>query len=293
VLDGMQRALDVAEAQCAGLVLWQTQEPFSLGANLAALAPAVQAGQWDVVEKIVARFQDTSQRLRYSLVPTVAAVRGMALGGGCEFLLHCDRVVAAFESYIGLPEAGVGLLPGGGGSKEFALRAVDAVRMGQNGSQQDAFPFLRSYFQTVAMAKVAKSALEAKELGFLRHSDVVVMHAGEVLHVALAQARAMAEAGYRPPLPRTAIPVTGQTGIGTLEMMLMNMREGAFISPYDFEIGLSIARVLCGGEVDAGSEVDERWMLNLERREFMTLLRNEKTQARIAHTLATGKPLRN
>jgi 3-hydroxyacyl-CoA dehydrogenase len=293
VLDGMQRALDVAEAQCAGLVLWQTQEPFSLGANLAALAPAVQAGQWDVVEKIVARFQATAQRLRYSLVPTVAAVRGLALGGGCEFLLHCDRVVAAFESYIGLPEAGVGLLPGGGGCKEFLLRSVDAVRMGQNGSQQDAFPFLRTYFQTVAMAKVAKSALEAKEMGFLRPSDMVVMHAGEVLHVALAEAHAMAEAGYRPPLPRTAIPVTGQTGIGTLEMMLVNMREGAFISPYDFEIGRAIARVLCGGEVDAGSAVDERWLLNLERREFMALLRNDKTQARIAHTLATGKPLRN
>ncbi|MBS0321360.1 MAG: 3-hydroxyacyl-CoA dehydrogenase/enoyl-CoA hydratase family protein [Proteobacteria bacterium] len=293
VLDGLMQALDTAEKQCSALVLWQTSEPFSLGANLAALAPAVQAGQWDVVEKVVAKFQQVSQRLRYSLVPTVAAVRGMALGGGCEFILHCDRAVAAFESYIGLVEAGVGLLPGGGGSKEIALRSADAVRMGQSGGQQDAFPFLRTYFQTVAMAKVAKSALEAKEFGFLQPSDVVVMHAGEVLHVALAQAKALAEAGYRPPLARTAIPVTGQTGRATLEMMLVNLRDGGFISSHDFAIGVAIARVICGGEIDAGDEVDERWLLDLERREFMALLRNPKTQARIAHTLATGKPLRN
>ena len=293
VLDGLQRALDVAEAQCAGLVLWQTREPFSLGANLASLAPAVQAGQWSVVEDVVARFQQTSMRLRYSLVPTIAAVRGMALGGGCEFTLHCDRAVVAFETYIGLVEAGVGLIPGGGGTKEFAVRATDDVARGRVGGQQDAFPFLRTYFQNIAMAKVAKSALDAKALGYLRASDVVVMHAGELLHVALSEARALAQTGYRPPLPRTGIAVAGQTGIATLEMLLVNMRDGGYISAYDFDIGLAIARVICGGEVDAGSEVDERWLLDLERREFMTLIRNDKTQARIAHTLATGKPLRN
>ncbi|MEP7061105.1 MAG: 3-hydroxyacyl-CoA dehydrogenase/enoyl-CoA hydratase family protein [Betaproteobacteria bacterium] len=293
VLDGLDRALDVAEAQCAGLVLWQTREPFSLGANLASLAPAVEARQWNVVEDVVARFQQMSQRLRYSVVPTVAAVRGMALGGGCELAMHCDRAVAAFESYIGLVEAGVGLLPAGGGTKEFAMRAVDDVARGRVGGQQDPFPFVRTYFQNVAMAKVAKSARDAKALGYLRASDVVVMHAGELLHVALSEARAMAEAGYRPPLPRAAIAVCGQTGIGTLEMLLVNMRDGGYISAYDFEVGLAIARVICGGEIDAGNDVDERWLLDLERREFMTLLQNDKTQARIAHTLTTGKPLRN
>src|SRR6185503_10787907 len=181
VLDGMGRALDVAEAQCAGLVLWQTREPFSFGANLASLAPAVQAGQWSVVEDVVHRFQQTSMRLRYSLVPTIAAVRGMALGGGCEFTLHCDRAVAAFESYIGLVEAGVGLLPAGGGTKEFAMRAADDVARGRAGGQQDPFPFVRTYFQNIATAKVSKSALDAKALGYLRPADVVVMHAGEVL----------------------------------------------------------------------------------------------------------------
>ena len=293
VLDGMARALDVAEAQCAALVLWQAREPFSLGANLASLAPAVQAGQWSVVEDVVHRFQQTSQRLRYSLVPTIAAVRGMALGGGCEWTLHCDRAVAAFESYIGLVEAGVGLLPGGGGTKEFAMRAVDDVARGHAGGQQDAFPFLRTYFQAIATARVSKSALDAKAIGYLRPSDVVVMNADELLYVARATARAMAESGYRPPLPRAAIAVCGQTGIATLEMLLVNMRDGGFISAYDFEIGLAIARVICGGEVDAGSEVDEKWLLDLERRTFMDLLRDARTQARIAHTLATGKPLRN
>ena len=276
-----------------GLVLWQTREPFSLGANLASLAPAVQAKQWSVVEDVIARFQQTSLRLRYSLVPTVAAVRGMALGGGCELTMHCDRAVAAFESYIGLVEAGVGLIPGGGGTKEFAMRAADDVARGRAGGQQDPFPFLRTYFQNMATAKVSKSALDAQALGYLRASDVVVMHADELLHVAISEARALAEAGYRPPLPRNAIAVTGQTGIGTLEMLLVNLRDGGFVSAYDFDIGLAIARVMCGGEIDAGSEVDERWLLELERREFMTLLQNDKTQARIAHTLTTGKPLRN
>ncbi|MEO8484982.1 MAG: 3-hydroxyacyl-CoA dehydrogenase/enoyl-CoA hydratase family protein [Betaproteobacteria bacterium] len=293
VLDGLDRALDEAERGFAGLVLWQTAEPFSLGANLAELAPAAQSGRWDEVEGVVARFQDTSLRLRYSLVPTVAAVRGMALGGSCEFILHCDRAVAALESYPGLVEAGVGLLPGGGGTKEYALRAAEAVKHAPTGGQADQFPFLRAGFETLAKATVARSALEAKALGFLKTADVVVMHPHEILHVAMGQARALADAGYRPPLPPAAIPVAGRTGIATLEMMLVNLRDGGFISAYDFVVGLSIARVLCGGDVDAGTTVDERWLIDLERAEFMTRVRDARTPARIAHTLATGKPLRN
>ncbi len=293
VLDGLQSAVDRAEREFAGLVIWQAREPFSLGANLASLAPAIERGEWEGIDRIVASFQQASLRLRYSLVPTVAAVRGMALGGGCELVLHCDRTVAALESYIGLVETGVGLIPGGGGSKELALRAADEARRGNAGGQLDQFPFLRTYFQTVAKATVSKSALEARELGFLRPADVVVMHPDEVLHVALAQARALADAGYRPPFPPRAIPVAGRTGLATLEMMLVNMREGAFITPWDFEVGLRLARAMCGGDVDAGSLVDERWLLEVERREFMELLRDPRTQARIAHTLATGKPLRN
>ncbi|MCC7041769.1 MAG: 3-hydroxyacyl-CoA dehydrogenase/enoyl-CoA hydratase family protein [Burkholderiales bacterium] len=293
VLDGILRAIDVAERELAGVVLWQTREPFSLGANLAALEPAIKAGDFAAIEAIVAKFQRTSQRLRSSLVPTVCAVRGMALGGSCEFILHATRTVAALESYIGLVEAGVGLLPAGGGCTELAQRAAHEVRRGAAGSQIDALPFIRTYFQSVATATVAKSALEAQELGYLRASDIVVPNAHEVLHVARTQARALADAGYRPPLPARAIPVVGKTGIATLTMLLVNMRDGGYISAYDFEIGRRIARVLCGGEIESGSVVDEQWLLDVERREFMALLRDARTQARIAHTLATGKPLRN
>ena len=293
VLDGILQAVEVAERQFAGLVVWQTREPFSLGANLADLRPAIEAGQWSVIEGVVEKFQSTAMRLRQSLVPTVCAVRGMALGGSCEFIMHATRAVAALESYIGLVEAGVGLLPAGGGTKELVLRAAEEVRRGAVGSQIDALPFIRSYFQTVATATVAKSAIEAKELGFLRPSDVVVMHAQEVLHVAIGQARALADAGHVPPLPARNIPVVGKTGFATLTMMLVNMRDGGFISAYDFEVGRRIARVFCGGEVESGSLVDDAWLLKLERSEFMSLLQDPRTQARIAHTLATGKPLRN
>jgi 3-hydroxyacyl-CoA dehydrogenase len=293
VLDGLLASIDRAERDCAGLVIWQTKEPFSLGANLAAIDPIIKAGQWDLLEAGVAKFQQTAQRLKYSLVPTVAAVRGMALGGSCEFIMHCDRTVAALESYIGLVEVGVGLLPAGGGCKEATVRAAQEVARGANGSQLDQFPFLRSYSQTIATATVAKSALNAKELGYLRPADVVVFNAYELLYVAKAQALALAESGYRPPLPMRDIPVAGKTGIATLEMMLLNMRDGGFVSPYDFEIGLRVARVLCGGDVESGSLVDEKWLLDLERAEFMALLRNAKTQERIVHTLKTGKPLRN
>ncbi len=293
VLDGLQRAIAEAERQCAGLVLWQTKEPFSLGADLSTIAPAVQARQWADIERTIARFQQTSMNLRYSLVPTVAAVRGTALGGACEFILHCDRVVAALESYIGLPEVGVGILPAGGGCKELAVRATEEVKRGAVGGQADMFPFVRTYFQTVATATVAGSAPEARSLGFLRPGDVVIRNAHEVLHVALAQARALAEAGYRPPLPALGVPVSGTTGIATLTMLLVNLRDGGFISAYDCEIGRRVARVMCGGELAPGSLVDEDWFLALEREEILNLLQNERTQARIAHTLATGKPLRN
>jgi 3-hydroxyacyl-CoA dehydrogenase len=293
VLDGLLAAIAEAEKNWRGLVIWQTREPFSVGANLASVLPAVQAAQWDQVEAVVAKFQLTAQRLKYSLIPTVAAVRGMAFGGACEFIMHCDRTVAALESYIGLVEAGVGLLPAGGGCKELAIRATQEVARGANGGQLDQFPFLRTYFQQVATATVSKSALDAKEIGYLRASDVVIFNPYELLWVAKAQVQALSESAYRPPLPARNIPVAGKTGIATLEMMLVNMRDGGFVSPYDFEIGLAIARTLCGGELEPGSLVDESWFLALERREFMALLRNAKTQERVAHTLKTGKPLRN
>jgi 3-hydroxyacyl-CoA dehydrogenase len=290
VLEGIIEAVARAERDYRGLVIWQSKPPFSAGANLAALAPALQAKDFAGLEKGVARFQQMSQTLKYAQVPVVAAVNGMALGGGCEVVMHASRAVAALESYIGLVEAGVGLIPAGGGCKEFAVRASDAAARISGG---DIFLFLQPVFQTVAMANVSKSALEARELGFLRESDPVVFNAHEILHVARQTARALAEAGWRPKLPPRGIKVAGRNGIATLEMMLVNMKEGGMISAHDYRVAKGAAAALCGGDVETGTLVNEDWLLAVERHEFVELLKTEKTQQRIAHMLETGKPLRN
>jgi 3-hydroxyacyl-CoA dehydrogenase len=288
VLDGLQEAIGIAERDFRGMVIWQPQEPFSAGADLAGALGLLQAGDVKGFEAMVANFQATSQRIKYSLVPVVAAVRGLALGGGCEFQMHSARTVAHLESYLGLVEAGVGLLPAGGGLKELAVRAsLDA------GPGGDVFAQLKQVFETIAMAKVGTSAVEAKELGLLRAGDVVAFNAFELLHIAKQQALALAESGYRPPLPARRIQVAGDVGIATFKMLLVNMLEGRFISPHDYEIATRIATVLCGGEVDRGALVDEEWLLQLEREHFVALARMPKTQERIAHMLKTGKPLRN
>ena len=288
VLEGVLKAVDMAEKDFQGLVIWQTGEPFCAGADLSGALGLLQAGNVAGFEAMVATFQQASQRIKYALVPVVAAVRGMALGGGCEFQMHATRTVLGLESYIGLVEAGVGLLPAGGGLKEIAVRVAEAA-----GPGGDVFGGLKPYFEAVAMGKVSASALEAKELGLARTSDVVVFNAHELLHVAKAQVRALADSGYRPPLPAKAIPVAGKVGISTFKMMLVNMLEGRFISEHDYEVSTRIATVLCGGEVEKGSLVDEEWLLKLEREHFVALAQMPKTQERIMHMLKTGKPLRN
>ncbi|HJT97871.1 MAG TPA: enoyl-CoA hydratase-related protein, partial [Rhodanobacteraceae bacterium] len=287
VLDGLQRAIDESERNLKALVIWQTGEPFSAGANLKGALGLLENGKIAEFESMVATFQATSMRIKRSLVPVVAAIRGMAFGGGCEFQMHCARTVAALESYIGLVEAGVGLLPAGGGLKEIALRASRSAVDG------DPFPALKRMFETVAMAKVSGSALEAKQMGLLRDSDVVVFNAFELLYVAKQVASSLAESGWRPPLPARDIVVAGDVGTASLKMALVNMLEGRFISEHDYDIASRIADTLCGGAIERGSLVDERWLLDLERKHFVELAQTQKTRARIAHTMATGKPLRN
>ncbi|MCE5232358.1 MAG: 3-hydroxyacyl-CoA dehydrogenase/enoyl-CoA hydratase family protein [Mizugakiibacter sp.] len=287
VLDGLQRAVEETERGFKAMVLWQTGEPFSAGADLKGAMGLLQAGKLSEFEAMIANFQTTSMKLKYALVPVVAAIRGMALGGGCEFQMHSARTVAALESYIGLVEAGVGLLPAGGGLKEIALRCSRAAL------DNDPFPQIKRWFETVAMAKVSGSALEAKQMGLLRDSDVVVFNSHELLYVAKQVAAAMAESGYRPPLPARDIVVAGDVGTASLKMMLVNMLEGRFISPHDYEVASRIADTLCGGQIERGSQVDEAWLLDLERKHFVQLAQMPKTQERIVHTLTTGKPLRN
>jgi 3-hydroxyacyl-CoA dehydrogenase len=323
VLDGVLRAVDEAEANFSALVLWQPEAPFSAGAHLLQLMQGVQekkegGGMFDKlkgavtrvkftaaggggvgdlfnaatgnvpkVEEVVWKFQQASQRLKYSQVPTIAAVDGLALGGGCEFAIHCARTVATLESYIGLVEVGVGLLPAGGGCKEMAQRAAAEARGG------DIFPILKRYFQHIAMGEVAKSAEMAREMGYLRPSDRIVLNKFELLHIAKEEAKALNATAYRPPLHQHQIPVAGRTSIATFKASMINMLEGHFISEHDYNIGCRVAEVLCGGDVEAGSMVDEDWFLDLERKHFMELLATDKTQARIEHMLKNGKPLRN
>tara|TARA_R110001583_G_scaffold195522_2_gene375149 strand:- start:62678 stop:65059 length:2382 start_codon:yes stop_codon:yes gene_type:complete len=289
VLDGMLEAIERAEADLDGLVLWN-DAPFAVGANLQQVGEACRAGQFDMLEQVVAKFQRTSMAIKHAQVPVVAAVQGMALGGGCEFVMHAARRVLALESYVGLVEAGVGLIPAGGGSKEFALQAHV---MAQRAAGGDVFPYIQNAFQTIAMATVAKSGIEAVQLGFGRAADDIVFNAHELLYVAIRRARAMAEAGWRSSLPGSAVKVAGRNGIATCELMLVNMAEGGFISEHDYKVAKAAATALCGGEVDTNARVSEQWILDVERAQFVELLKTEKTQKRIQYMLETGKPLRN
>jgi 3-hydroxyacyl-CoA dehydrogenase len=228
-------------------------------------------------------------RIRYANVPVVAAMRGLALGGGCELAVHCARRVAHMESYVGLVEVGVGLLPGGGGLTYIARRAAENARLSTG---KDLLPFLTEGFTAAAMAKVGTSALESRKLGYLLESDIIVAHRDELLHVALNEARAMAEGGWRPPLKRQ-FPVAGRDARATILGQLVNMRDGGFISAHDFHIAEKIATVLTGGDVDPGTLVTEEYLMTLERRGFGALLTHPKTQERIMAMLSTGKPLRN
>lgn len=287
VLDGMMKALDLAEQKCKALVLWQ-QSPlnFSVGANLKQFIASFAADKSDELKAIVYKFQRVALRLKYCQIPTVAALRGRALGGGCEFLMHCDEAVAALESYVGLVEVGVGLLPAGGGLKELALRAQ------HNANGLAVFPLLEKYFKMVAMAEVAGSAVEAKEKAFLKASTQIVMNTHEVLYRAIEQAKFLALNNYLPPR-KPKIAAQGREALARLNMLITNMAEGGFISEHDQLIAEKIAYVLCGGDLNEGELVDEEWFLRLEIEAFIELAKTEKTQARVQHLLETGKPLRN
>ena len=287
--EGLMEAINLAEADYKGLVIWPGDDPFSVGADLQAMLPGYVAGGAGLVDSMEKELQELMLRLRYANVPTVAAIRGMALGGGCEMAVHCAKRVAIMESYIGLVEVGVGLVPGAGGLAYIARRAAENA---QASTGKDLLPFLTEGFTAAAMAKVGMSALDSRKLGYLLWSDTIVPHKDELLYVAIQQARAMYEGGYRPPLKRL-FPVAGRDGKATITGQLVNMRDGGFISQHDFDIALKIAHVVTGGDVDPGTLVSEEYLMTLERQAFTSLLGHPKTHERIMGMLSTGKPVRN
>jgi 3-hydroxyacyl-CoA dehydrogenase len=290
VTEGLIGAVSRAEADYEALVIWQEGEPFSAGADLQGMLPAVQKAGPMAIEPIERRLQDAALCLRYARVPTVAALRGPALGGGCELAVHATARVAAFETYIGLVEVGVGLVPGAGGLAYCARRAAEQRAL--TAPDMPLLAFLSKFAQAVAAAKVSPSAPEAALMGYLRESDPIVMHPDALLGAAVQHALGLARAGYRAP---TAEPfkVAGRDAAATLKVQLVNLRDGGFISDHDFLLGSKVAEILCGGDVDPETEVDDAWMLALERAAFIALLSEEKTLTRIDGLLKTGKPVRN
>jgi len=289
VIEGLLQAQELAEKEYQGLVVWSPDEMFSAGADLQGMMPAFIMGGAKAIEGAEAELQNAMLKLRYSNVPVVSAIRGLALGGGCELAVYSSKRVAVMESYIGLVELGVGLVPGAGGLTYIARRAAENAA---TSTGKDILPFLTEGFTAAAMAKVGTSALESRKLGYLLDSDVVVPNKDELLCVALNVAKSMFDGGWRAPLKRQ-FPVAGRSGVATIKGSLVNMRDGGFISQHDFHIGSLIAEVVCGGDVDAGTLVSEEYLMALERKAFCSLIVHPKTQERIMGMLSTGKRVRN
>ncbi len=290
VAEGLVKAVEIAEAKYQGLVIWSPDDVFSAGANLEALLPVFMKLGAKGIKPEEKKLQDAMLRIRYAQVPVVSAMRGLALGGGCELAVHSARRIAHMETYIGLVEVGVGLVPGAGGLAYIARRAAELATA--SGGSADLFSFLKEPFTSAATARVGTSAIENRKLGWLIDGDVIVAHKDELLHVATAQCKAMAASGYRPPA-KALFPVAGRNAVATIKGQLANLRDGGFASAHDFHIATLIAEVVCGGDVDAGSLVNEEYLMSLERDRFCALLEHPKTQERIMGMLQTGKPVRN
>ncbi len=293
VMQGLSEAIDRVEndRDLRGLVIGNEGANFSVGANLGEVAMAVMMGQLDEVGGFLEGFQQTVMKVRYSTKPVVVATHQRVLGGGCEITMACPHPVAAAETYIGLVELGVGLIPGGGGTMMMAAKAAELAANPDRPSEIQ--PFLRQHFEQIAMAKVATSAHQAQAMHFLPAGAVVVMNEARRFHVAKAEVVRLSEQGYLPPPVRTHIPVLGKPGRGQFEVALYQFEEGHYISEYDHVLASRLAYVLTGGDLPGLTEVHEDYLLALEREVFLSLLGEEKTQARIQSILTTNKPLRN
>lgn len=289
VLAGLNKAVDLAEKDFDGLVVGNQGANFSVGANIGMIFMMAVEQEYDELNMAIKYFQDTVMRMRYSSIPTVVAPHGMSLGGACELSMHADKVVAAAETYIGLVEFGVGVIPGGAGSKEMALRASDTFNKGDV-----ELNVLQEYFLTVGMAKVATSAYEAFDMGVLQHGkDVVVVNKDRQIATAKAHARLMADAGYTQPVRRKDVKVLGKQALGMFLVGTDSMEASHYISEHDQKIANKLAYVMAGGDLSEPTLVTEQYLLDLEREAFLSLCTERKTLERIQHMLKTGKPLRN
>jgi 3-hydroxyacyl-CoA dehydrogenase len=289
VLVGINKAIELAEKEYNGLVIGNQGANFSVGANIGMIFMMAVEQEYDELNMAIKMFQDTMMRVRYSSIPVIVAPHGMTLGGGCEMTLHADKVVAAAESYIGLVEFGVGVIPGGGGSKEMALRASDLFR--KNDVELNV---LQEYFLTVAMAKVSTSAYEAFDLGILQKGkDVVVVNRDRQIAEAKKHAIVMAEAGYTQPIKRTDVKVLGKQALGMFLVGTDQMAAGKYISEHDQKIANKLAYVMAGGDLSEPTLVSEQYLLDIEREAFLSLCTERKTLERIQFMLTKGKPLRN
>ncbi|MBF6608287.1 MAG: 3-hydroxyacyl-CoA dehydrogenase/enoyl-CoA hydratase family protein [Flavobacterium sp.] len=289
VLQGINKAIDLSEKEYSGLVIGNQAANFSVGANIGMIFMMAVEQEYDELNMAIKMFQDTMMRVRYSAIPVIVAPHGMTLGGGCEMTMHADKVVAAAESYIGLVEFGVGVIPGGGGSKEMALRAADTFR--KNDVELNV---LQEYFLTIGMAKVSTSAHEAYDLGILQHGkDIVVVNKDRQIAEAKKHALIMAEAGYTQPIRRKDIKVLGKQALGMFLVGTDQMQAAKYISEHDQKIANKLAYVMAGGDLSEPTLVSEQYLLDLEREAFLSLCTERKTLERIQHMLTKGKPLRN
>jgi 3-hydroxyacyl-CoA dehydrogenase len=286
----MKYAIDEVEKNHVGLVIGNQGGNFSAGANIMMILLAAQEEEWDDINLGVRQLQNAVMRLRYSAKPVVTAPYGLTLGGGCEITMHGDRVRAAAETYIGLVEVGVGLIPAGCGTKELTMRSMDLAKKTPDA---DPLAFLKKTFELIGMGKVATSAQEAKAWGILRESDAISMNGDRLIADAKQEVLNLASAGYVQPVQRTDIFVMGEQGQAAMKLALHMMRRGGFISEHDELIGKKLAHVMSGGDLNHSTYVSEQYLLDLEREAFVSLCGERKTQERIAAMLKTGKPLRN
>jgi len=288
IIQGLNKAIEIGEQEFRGLVIGNDAVNFSAGANLALVYMYALDQDYDELNLMIRQFQNTMMRLRYSAIPVIAAPHGLALGGGCELSLHADKIQAAAETYMGLVEFGVGLIPGGGGTKEMTLRTADSFEEGD-----PEFNSLRNTFTTIALAKVSTSAEEAFDLGFMRRGDAITINNNRLLAEAKLAAIELAEAGYTQPLPRKDIKVLGRGALGMFMAGVYAMYEGRYISEHDQKIARKLAYVMSGGDLSAPTLVSEQYLLDLEREAFLSLTGERKTLERIKSILTSGKPLRN